>query len=88
MKIEQLQFVAAEPIAKTLKLGDNEYTVHIKRISFGDLERIGNSPAALICHSVIFDDDQKLAAEQVQNLDVQTAAALLALINEVNGPKA
>ncbi|MFT3850483.1 MAG: hypothetical protein QM739_17935 [Propionivibrio sp.] len=59
MKIEQLQFVAAEPIAKTLKLGDNEYTVHIKRISFGDLERIGNSPAALIRHSVIFDDDQK-----------------------------
>lgn len=87
MKIEELRFVSAEPIAKTLKLGDNEYTVGIKQISFGDAEKIGASTVSLISHAVLFDG-QALTVEQAGRLDVATAAALIALVNEVNSPKA
>lgn len=88
MKIDQLQFVTNEPTPKTLKLGDTEYTVGIKQIAFGDMEKIGASTVALISNAVIFDDGQTLTIEQAERLDVATAAALLTLINEVNGPKA
>ena len=88
MKIDQLPFVSAEPIAKTLTLGDTEHTVYIKQISFGDMEKIGSSTLALLSTAVVFDDNQTLTPEQAARLDVPTAAALLALVNEVNSPKA
>lgn len=87
MKINELQFVPDEPVTKTLKLGDAEYTVGIKQIAFGDMERIGNSAAALISHAVVLDGGETLSEPQVARLPVATASALLALINEVNAAK-
>ena len=88
MKITDLNFIPNEPVQKSIKISDTEYTVGIKRLSFGDMERIGSSSVAMLANLVIFDDGQTLTIEQAQSLDVATAAALLTLINEVSGPKA
>jgi hypothetical protein len=87
MKISDLNFVSETPVTKTLKIGDNEYTVEIKQISFGDMEAAKGSSVALISRCVIFDGGQTLTEEQAARLDMQTAAQLTALIAEANAPK-
>lgn len=87
MRIDQLNFVSDEPITKTLKIGETEYTVGIKQISFADMEESRGSSVALISRAVVFEGGQTLSIEQAGKLDAAVAVKLIALINEVNAPK-
>ena len=87
MKISDLSFVSDEPVNKTLTIGETEYTVGIKQISFADMEASAGSSVGLISRAIIFDGGQTLTPEQAARLDVTTAASLIRLINEVNAPK-
>ena len=87
MKISDLSFVSDEPVNKTLKIGETEYTLGIKQISFADMEASAGSSVGLISRAVIFDGGQTLTPEQAARLEPSFAIKLVRLINEVNSPK-
>ena len=87
MKISDLCFVADEPVQKTLTIGDAEYQIGIKQISFADMEASAGSSVGLISRAVVFEGGQTLSIEQAGKLDAAVAVKLIALINEVNAPK-
>ena len=87
MKISDLSFVADEPTTKTLTIGDAEYQVGIREISFADMEESRGSSVALISRAVVFEGGQTLSVEQAGKLDAAVAVKLSGLINEVNSPK-
>jgi hypothetical protein len=96
MNIEQLRaaggFVADEPVKVPVTWKDKTFDVHIRRLAFGDVERMMrdevNSSVDLIAASVLLGDDfTPISHEDAARLDVTLAGALLTAVNEVNAPK-
>jgi hypothetical protein len=92
-------FVSAHPVKKTItwKHGDNEdmtFDVHIKRLAFGDYERLfladsddRSRMARALCETVKLGDEGKeeLSYKDAYQLEPSLARVLLDAVNEVNG---
>ena len=96
MNIEQLRtlgaFVSTEPAKASVTWNEHTFDVHIRRLSFADVERLiqsGNSSVNLIASTILLGDDlTPITVEQAEQLDVSLAAKLLEAINTVNGSAA
>jgi len=93
MNIQDLQkagaFVSTEPQKHAVEWKDHKFDVHVKALSFGDVERLtaaNGSTCSLLAASILLGEDkQPLTLEQAERLDVSLAAALLNAVNAVNG---
>ena len=97
-------FVSTKPVEKKVvwkrKVGDeemsDEFTVHVKPMSYGDIERIFIDPkdadrsrtAALIAASVLLNDGKEpLSYEDAYQLAPSLAKVLSEAVSEVNASK-
>lgn len=93
MNLQDLQqagaFISTEPQKHPVEWKDHKFDVHVKALSFGDVERLTGSTCSLLAASILLGDDkQPLTLEQAERLDVSLAAALLNAVNAVNGGNA
>lgn len=107
MKLSELKaaggFVSAEPVKVPVRWrrGEDdvtEFDIHIRRLSFGEFERIYVDPkdkersrtAALISACVLFGEkaDEPITYKDAYQLEPSLASALVAAITEVTRPKA
>lgn len=105
MKLAELKaaggFVSAEPIKVPVKWqrGEDvtEFNIHVRRLSFGEFERIYVDPkdkersrtAALISACVLLGDkaDEPITYKDAYQLEPTLASALVNAITEVSRPK-
>ena len=92
MNLEQLRtagaFVDVEPVKTPIIWKEHHFDVYIRRLSFGDMERIstsGNSTVNLIANAVLLGEEkQPITAEDAARLDISLAAKLIEAVNEAN----
>lgn len=106
MKLAELKaaggFVSGEPIKTSVRWDRNgevtEFDVHVRRLSYGEMERIYIDPkdkersrvAALIAASILLGDkgDEPITYKDAFLLEPGLANALLVSITEAGRPKA
>jgi hypothetical protein len=106
MKLAELKaaggFVSGEPVKTPVRWerGEEviEFSVHVRRLSFGEYERLYIDPkdkersrtAGLIAASILLGEkgDEPMTYKDAFQLDTSLAQALIAAIREVSRPKA
>lgn len=89
-------FISGAPVVKSVTWNDTTFDVHIKRLSFGDYERLftddpeeRSRSARLLSDCVLLGDGGKdaLSYKDAYRLEPSLARVLIDAVNEVNGPK-
>lgn len=96
MNLEQLRtagaFIDAEPVKTPITWKEHQFDVYIRRLNFGDMERIsasGHSTVNLIANAVLLGEEkQPISPEDAARLDISLAAKLIEAVNEAtSAPK-
>ena len=78
--------IDATPQKVTIQWRGHDVDVFVKRLAFGDVERLANVSAAMLAASILLGDEQEpLSVSDAERLDVSLAAKLIDAVNSVNG---
>lgn len=81
--------IDATPQKVTIQWRGHDVDVFVKRLAFGDVERLANveqsKSAAMLAASILLGDEQEpLSVSDAERLDVSLAAKLIDAVNSVN----
>lgn len=88
--------VTGELVSRSITWADMTFTILVKRLSYGEVERSVYDPAdtrsrnaAMLSESVRLGDDgsEALSYEDAYRLDPSLALAMLTVVRDVNDPK-